>query len=114
MSHAELIPNTIDLRSLSIDELKALAAEAQKQAEALEKEQRQEAFKQLDELASQLGLTRADLTARYGPKRSGNALPPKYRNPQKPAQTWSGRGRKPAWVVKHIDRGGELEELKIA
>lgn len=40
-------------------------------------------------------------------------LPPKYRNPNNPQQTWSGRGRKPGWFLAHVDGGGRLEELEI-
>ncbi len=31
-------------------------------------------------------------------KRGQSNLPPKYRNPNDPAQTWTGRGKPPAWV----------------
>lgn len=31
-------------------------------------------------------------------KRGKSTLPPKYRNPSNPEQTWTGRGKPPAWV----------------
>jgi len=31
-------------------------------------------------------------------KRGQSTLPPKYRNPSNPEQTWTGRGKAPAWV----------------
>lgn len=34
----------------------------------------------------------------------------KYRNPENPAQTWSGRGRKPNWIN---EAGGDLERFRI-
>jgi uncharacterized Zn finger protein len=37
----------------------------------------------------------------------------KYRNPLDPQRTWSGRGRKPLWVVAHLDSGGQLADLEI-
>ncbi|MBF0154519.1 MAG: H-NS histone family protein [Magnetococcales bacterium] len=43
----------------------------------------------------------------------GVGMPAKYRNPIEPKQTWSGRGRKPGWVVAHLAAGGQLEELEI-
>ena len=39
--------------------------------------------------------------------------PAKYRNPKDQAQTWSGRGRKPLWVVSELDAGIALEDLAI-
>ena len=38
---------------------------------------------------------------------------PKYRNPENPAETWTGRGRKPKWVGAKIAAGTTLESLKI-
>lgn len=31
-------------------------------------------------------------------KRGKSTLPPKYRNPDDPTQTWTGRGKPPAWI----------------
>jgi DNA-binding protein H-NS len=38
---------------------------------------------------------------------------PKFRNPYNPAETWSGRGRQPRWVVEQLTLGKRMEELKI-
>ena len=35
-----------------------------------------------------------------------------YKGPN--GETWSGRGLKPKWVQVHIERGGQLEDLKVA
>ncbi|MEO5362786.1 MAG: H-NS histone family protein [Magnetococcus sp. DMHC-8] len=39
---------------------------------------------------------------------------PRYQNPDNPHQTWTGRGRRPNWVLKHLDGGGRMEELESA
>jgi len=38
---------------------------------------------------------------------------PKYRNPENPEQTWTGRGRAPKWVEAHLAAGGTKEDLAI-
>ena len=38
----------------------------------------------------------------------------KYRNPEDPAQTWSGRGQKPSWIKEALGAGVPLEDLLIA
>ncbi len=38
---------------------------------------------------------------------------PKYRNPGKPAETWSGRGRRPRWVEEQMAAGRSLSDLLI-
>jgi len=38
---------------------------------------------------------------------------PKYRNPSDPEQTWSGRGRKPGWLVTALEAGVDISDLEI-
>jgi DNA-binding protein H-NS len=38
---------------------------------------------------------------------------PKYCNPLSPSQTWSGRGKRPRWVVAALETGQRLDDLKI-
>ncbi len=48
------------------------------------------------------------------PAADGRAhVPPKYRNPNNPAETWTGRGRQPKWVVAKLAEGVALNDLKI-
>jgi hypothetical protein len=39
---------------------------------------------------------------------------PKYRNPENPAETWSGKGKRPAWVETALAKGMTLESLEIS
>jgi DNA-binding protein H-NS len=39
---------------------------------------------------------------------------PKYRNPEEPAETWSGRGKQPRWVALQLKAGKKLDDLAIA
>jgi DNA-binding protein H-NS len=36
---------------------------------------------------------------------------PRYRNPENPSETWSGRGPQPAWVQTLRSRGVRLDDL---
>lgn len=38
---------------------------------------------------------------------------PKYRNPNDPGQTWTGRGRRPRWVEDCMANGMDLADLLI-
>jgi DNA-binding protein H-NS len=38
---------------------------------------------------------------------------PKYRNPLAPSQKWSGRGKRPRWVIAALEAGQRLDDLKI-
>ena len=41
-------------------------------------------------------------------------VPPKYRNPDNPAETWAGRGLKPRWITAALKSGKKLEQFAIA
>jgi hypothetical protein len=46
-----------------------------------------------------------------GEKGKGVSVPVKYRNPSNPILTWSGRGKRPAWVNEALASGMTLEDL---
>jgi DNA-binding protein H-NS len=46
-------------------------------------------------------------------KSSSRKLSPTHRNPNNPAETWTGRGRKPRWLVAALDAGNTVEECRI-
>jgi DNA-binding protein H-NS len=39
---------------------------------------------------------------------------PKYRNPSDPEETWSGRGKRPRWLVSALMAGAKIEDFEIA
>jgi DNA-binding protein H-NS len=41
------------------------------------------------------------------------AVTPKYRNPDRPSETWAGRGKKPRWLVAQLEAGRQVEEFSI-
>lgn len=46
-------------------------------------------------------------------RRKRSAVEPKYRNPSNAAQTWSGRGNRPAWVTQWLAKhpNGKMTDL---
>jgi DNA-binding protein H-NS len=39
---------------------------------------------------------------------------PKYRNPDMPSETWSGRGKQPRWLAAALKTGCTIEEFAIS
>ena len=101
---------TFDLEKLSYSELKDLrdrVNEAMIEAQAAEKQ----ALKaKLEVLAAESGFTVAELLGGKRGGRKGSTVV-KYRNPKDPSQTWSGRGRKPNWLVDAVKKGQKLESF---
>lgn len=109
----------IDLKSLSPKELKALIANAESHMQEARASQVQEVRKKIDALLSGSGLTLADIYPAHGGRggKGGKrgAVAPKYRNPEDPSQTWTGRGKRPLWFAAAIKRRGvTAESLLIA
>ena len=70
----------------------------------------------LDELMSLMGSPRGRRrNAAEAVERSpGPAGEPRFRNPDNPDQTWSGRGRRPRWVHEAEAAGRRLEDMRIS
>ena len=47
-------------------------------------------------------------------RRPMGSVPPKYRNPKDPSQTWAGRGLQPHWVRDALKSGKKLDGFLIA
>lgn len=93
-----------------IEELKQKAEEARKQELAA-------VINDIKAKIAEHGLTAADLGLAGGSRRAtaapraGGKVPPKYRGPN--GELWTGRGRKPAWVVAQLNSGRSLSEFEI-
>ena len=118
---------SIDLNSLSAKQLDALISQAKKRKATLGKRKPVATVRQkLTALARAEGYSIAELFGSAGvatPKasktpgpRKGNKLgkvAPKYRNPANPAQTWSGRGKRPHWFNDALKAGKKEKDLAI-
>jgi DNA-binding protein H-NS len=70
------------------------------------------------ELEGQLSeLTRHDPKGTRGKalgRRPMGTVPPKYRNPKDPSQTWAGRGLQPLWLRDALKSGKKIDSFLIA
>jgi DNA-binding protein H-NS len=121
----------IDLNGLSAKELQALSSKIKKQQAALTKRKPIAAVrKKLIAQAKADGYTVAELfggakaakaakpAAKAAKKAAGKGrklgkVPPKYRNPANPKDTWSGRGKQPLWLADQVKKGKKLEDFLI-
>jgi DNA-binding protein H-NS len=42
------------------------------------------------------------------------AVAPKYRNPERPSETWAGRGKKPRWLAAQLKSGKRIDDFRIS
>ena len=101
-----------DLETLSLGELKKMQKDVAKAISTFEDRQNAEARAKVDALALELGYSLAELVG-TATKSSRAPVAAKYRHPENPALTWSGRGRKPQWFVDALEAGKTASDLAI-
>jgi DNA-binding protein H-NS len=101
----------MDLSKLSLNDLKKL----QQDIEALIANQGKEAVvrarKDILAIAQSVGLT-VDQLLDGKPAKTVKKVAAQYQNPENSAEQWTGRGRKPRWIVEAMEGGAKLEDLK--
>ncbi len=102
----------IDLKSLSLKELKDLQSLVAREIAGFNERQKKMAIDKLEETAREMGFSLAELTG-MAAVRKKSATVAKYANPANPADTWSGRGRKPRWFSEALAAGKSAEELAV-
>lgn len=102
----------VNLDKMSRDELVQLRKDIDKTIKALEERQRKEALAAAEAAAKKKGFSLAQLTG-TAPKKPRRSYPPKYRHPENPELTWSGRGRQPAWYREWVEAGHPSADLLI-
>ena len=104
---------------MPLDELVNLKDDLEKLIKQKQKEQKKGLFAQMSEMAKAAGYSSVDefVASQGGRTRAPRAdkgvkMPPKYQS-KDGTSTWSGKGRKPGWMVDHLAAGGKLEALEI-
>ena len=100
----------MDLNTLTLKELKKLLKDADKTIADFEDRKKREALAELEKKAAEMGFSLSDL-ANVGKVKK--VSPAKYRNPNDPDQTWTGRGRTPLWIKALEESGGSREDTLI-
>jgi len=120
---------SIDINTLSPKELESLISKAKKRKTTLSKRKpigqvRKKLAQQaknegytLEELfgagAGTSSATRAPRGTAKKARKSLGKVPPKYRNPANPEETWTGRGKQPRWLAAYTSEGRNVDEFLI-
>ena len=102
----------IDYDQFSIEQLEQLVKDLPAQINRRKRAEKKEVKKRLEQLAQQSGFSLHELVSATE-KETKPKAPPKYFNPTNGEQTWSGKGRKPAWFVEAIDAGRTESDMLI-
>lgn len=102
--------NTVDLSKLSIEELQNLTQAIQEEITSRRAAERERVLQQMRDLASSAGMTLEEILK---PSKPSGGVSVKYRHPENPALTWTGRGKRPTWLNEALAGGKNLEDFAV-
>ena len=102
----------MDLNSLSLADLKKLHKDVAAAIANFEDRVKARARAELEAQARAMGFSLAELVGGEVLRKRAPASA-KYANPANSSDTWSGRGRKPAWFAAAIAAGKTPDDLAI-
>jgi DNA-binding protein H-NS len=98
-----------DFESMSADELwtlhKKITATLREKITA-EKTRLEKRLSQLEQVSN------ADGRSVGQARRPYPRVLPKYKNPERPSETWAGRGRQPRWLSAQLKSGKKLDDFR--
>jgi DNA-binding protein H-NS len=98
-----------DLDRMTVKELRELLQRVDALIIDKQKSERQSLREKMAALAAESGLSLEEIMGSTRGGRRGSVAA-KYRNPDDPSQTWSGRGRKPIWLNEKLAKRGVKKE----
>ena len=104
----------INLEKMTLKELTDLDSALGKALAGARDRERADVKGKVEELIAARGFSVADLFGggvRGGRAKQASAA--KYANPDDRSQTWTGRGRKPNWLVARLKKGAKAEDFAI-
>ncbi len=112
-----MVTETVDLNSMSVDELWSLHQEISEILSARILEEKRELEKRLAILNRGMGQPREAteplVSQSKRPRRKYPKVLPQYRNPET-SETWSGRGKRPRWLTDAMKAGHDMEAFRIS
>jgi DNA-binding protein H-NS len=105
---------TINLDKMSLKDLLEHELKVKKAIGIARERERSDIKEQVAALLNDSGFTVTELFGAGGRvSTKGRTVAAKYANPDDRTQTWTGRGRKPNWVVAKLARGAKIDDFAI-
>lgn len=101
---------SINYDKMSVKELTDHISRAQKALNAAKERERAELKNKLTTLAENAGFSVGEL---FGARGRGKLAAVKYMNPDNRSETWTGRGRKPNWLVAKLSKGAKITDFAV-
>lgn len=106
----------IDLSGFNLAQLADLKKQIDVEIVRRRESEKQNLRAEIQRLAAAAGLSVEEILAEISEKKSRKSTVTgiaQYANPADNSQTWTGRGRKPQWVIEWLAAGKSLDDLRI-
>ncbi|MGD9783379.1 MAG: H-NS family nucleoid-associated regulatory protein [Hyphomicrobiaceae bacterium] len=106
----------INVEKMSLKEMQDLEAKLSKAKAAAHSKAKADMKQKIENMLNSAGMSIQDLypSTRAGRGRIGAAgKAAKYVNPENRSETWTGRGRKPNWLVSKIAKGAKMQDFAV-
>ncbi len=103
----------INVDKMSLKDLLDLELRVKKALVTARERERAELKEKIEKMAADAGFGINDLFGTGRSSTKGRTVAPKYANPDNASETWTGRGRKPKWLVAKLEKGQPLEKFLI-
>lgn len=107
---------SINVDKMSLKEMNDLEAKLSKAKAAAQNKAKSDLKQKIDAMLANAGLTIGDLYPAARATRGRGAAPAKaakFVNPDNKSETWTGRGRKPNWLVAKLGKGAKLQDFAV-
>ena len=110
----------IDWAEYADEDIERFLGELHSEREKRKVEKGKTLRKQIEQMLEEQGMSLDDVFGKAGKgkgrpkgKPKGEERQVKYRNPADASQTWTGKGRKPGWLVEALASGKKIEDFEV-
>lgn len=101
---------TINVDKLSLKDLLDLQAKVERAISQAKDRERSDLKQKIASMAENAGFSVNEL---FGARGRGKAVAAKFVNPDNRSETWTGRGRKPNWLVAKLNKGAKMADFSV-
>jgi len=104
---------TINVEKMSLKDLLELEHKVQKAIGNAKDRERAELKHKIQTMAEHSGFSVNELFGGRGASKGRSSGIAKYKNPENHSETWTGRGRKPNWLIARLSKGAKMADFEI-
>ena len=102
---------SVDLNELSIEDLRAITQNAQNIIIHKQTQRLRDAYEMFEEIAEEAGSSIEEILSIGEDIKQERSV--RYRDPKNPENIWTGRGRKPNWLLDEVAKGNQVEDFAV-